>query len=171
MQQHTCLHIYTYIYTYIHVCMITIYVCIYLYVYIYICIYTYICIHLYTRTSVYMCTYIHMYISAYTHIYMYRYTCLEANLADVVHSWLSMSLNHREYMGAYTTVPCHMPNCKRDFDSGLTFDMPTFAESSRAPPFGDGRPDLLLQARLLLQLLLPQASLLLHCPNSTWECR
>ena len=41
---------------------------------------------------------------------MYKYTCLEANLADVVHSWLSMSLTHREYMGAYTTVPCHMPN-------------------------------------------------------------
>ena len=70
---------------------------------------------------------------------MYSYTCLEANLADVVHSWVTMSLNHPEYMGAYTTVPCHMPKYKRDIDSGLTFDMPTFAESSRAPPFGDGR--------------------------------
>ena len=41
------------------------------------------------------------------YIYIYICTCLEANLDHVVHSWLSMFLAHREYMGAYTTVPCH----------------------------------------------------------------
>ena len=59
------------------------------------------CIYIHIHIYIYVYVYIHICICLYTYIY----TCMEANIDHVVHSWLSMSLTHREYMGTYTTVP------------------------------------------------------------------